>query len=222
LTNVSNTDTQQSKTIPTTTTITMSAVPTFSGAPPPKYQKPNTNKGFKKHRSSSSLKRKGGSSSSSASSSSSSSQRSKATTRGGGFRDAWVSVQALGATQLQGWERRAWEADAFEALGGKKQRRETKMPNRMRMGIMKKRKKVDERREERERKADLVNGKKKKGGQRERDKKRKQSTNGKGEYDPIASRVGNAGGGSREQFRNGVMRITNVFAGNDKKRRKRR
>ena len=87
---------------------------------------------------------------------------------------------------------------------------------------MKKRKKVDERREERERKADLVNGKKKKGGQRERDKKRKQSTNGKGEYDPIASRVGNAGGGSREQFRNGVMRITNVFAGNDKKRRKRR
>jgi len=222
LTNVSNTDTQQSKTIPTTTTITMSAVPTFSGAPPPKYQKPNTNKGFKKHRSSSSLKRKGGSSSSSASSSSSSSQRSKATARGGGFRDAWVSVQALGATQLQGWERRAWEADAFEALGGKKQRRETKMPNRMRMGIMKKRKKVDERREERERKADLVNGKKKKGGQRERDKKRKQSTNGKGEYDPIASRVGNAGGGSREQFRNGVMRITNVFAGNDKKRRKRR
>jgi hypothetical protein len=202
----------------------MSAVPTFSGAPPPKYQKPNTNKGFKKHRSSSSLKRKGGSSSSSASSSSSSSssQRSKATARGGGFRDAWVSVQALGATQLQGWERRAWEADAFEALGGKKQRRETKMPNRMRMGIMKKRKKVDERREERERKADLVNGKKKKGGQRERDKKRKQSTNGKGEYDPIASRVGNAGGGSREQFRNGVMRITNVFAGNDKKRRKRR
>ena len=75
--------------------------------------------------------------------------------RGGNFRDAWVSVQALGATQLHGWKRRAWEADAFEALGGKKQVREHAMPNKMRMGIMKKREEREAKRIEEVRKADL-------------------------------------------------------------------
>ena len=127
----------------------MSTVPTFSGAPPPKYQK---SKLPKSHRSSSTT--------STTDSSDDDHVRPTRSSfggngRGGNFRDAWVSVQALGATQLHGWKRRAWEADAFEALGGKKQVREHAMPNKMRMGIMKKREEREAKRIEEVRKADL-------------------------------------------------------------------
>ena len=125
-------------------------VPTFSGAPPPKYQKsklPNS------HRSSSSSSTTTDSSDDDHVRPNRSSFRGSG--RGGNFRDAWVSVQALGATQLHGWKRRAWEADAFEALGGKKQVREHAMPNKMRMGIMKKREEREAKRIEEVRKADL-------------------------------------------------------------------
>lgn len=202
----------------------MSSVPTFSGAPPARYQKPNS-----KLKSSRKSRPRSGGESRKNSASTSGGRGTSGGGGGGGFRDAWISVQALGATQLHGWKRREWEADAFEALGGKAKQdlREARMPNKMRLGIMKKRKKREERMEVEQRKADLVTGgkgsSKKGGGQRDRDKKRKQSSNGRdgdGMSDPIASRVGGAGGG-REQFRNGVMRITNVFGGEKSKRRRR-
>ena len=169
-----------------------SSVPTFSGAPP--------SRDTRKSRSSSS--------------SSSSDRNIKPNRRvAANFRDSWISVQALGATQLHGWKRREWEADAFEALGGKKQVREHKMPNRMRMGIMAKRKQREERNKEKAKKADLVTGngdvkrKKKGGGQRDRDKKRKKMERGGGEQaDPLANRGVN--------FRNGVLRVSNPFGKN--------
>jgi hypothetical protein len=180
----------------------MSAVPTFSGAPPSRF-------GGKNSRSTSGGK-SGMRRTASSSSSSSRKRGYKKNSKNGDFREAWVSVQALGATQLHGWRRRNWEADAFEALGGKKQQREIKMPNKMRMGIMKKRKKRELKMEEEQRKADLVTGTVKK---KKREKKRKQDS------DPISARVGNAGGGTEESFRNGVLRVSNVFS--DKKRRRR-
>jgi hypothetical protein len=179
----------------------MSTVPTFSGAPPPKYQKSKLPKA---------------SSSSSSFSTADDDDHVRPNRRsssgggkGGGFRDAWISVQALGATQLHGWKRRAWEADAFEALGGKKQVREHAMPNKMRMGIMKKREVREAKREEEVRKADLVTGgdgggskKKRGGGQRDRDRKRKMSSRDS-ESDPMANR--------REAFHNGVLRVQRAF-----------
>ena len=119
-----------------------------------------------------------------------------------GFRDAWVSVQAMGATQLRGWRRRKWEADAFAAIGGgAKFGREQKMPYKMRMGILKKRKQKLARAQAEELKSDVVTGQDKKGA----DKKRSQSQRRKKDAearDPMASR------GVR--FKGGVMHVQDI------------
>jgi hypothetical protein len=134
-----------------------------------------------------------------------------------GFRDAWVSVQAMGATQLRGWRRRKWEADAFEAIGGgAKLAREQKMPNKMRMGIMKKRKQKLARAQAEELKSDVVtgqaDGKKKKGGaKRSQSQKRKLEVEAR---DPMTSRG--------VKFQGGVMHVQDIGGGGGGGRGRRR
>ena len=129
-----------------------------------------------------------------------------------GFRDAWVSVQSLGATQLRGWKRRKWEADAFSAIGGgNKLNREQKMPNKMRMGIMRKRKLKLARAKAEELQSDVVTGDQKQG-------KRPSKSNvkrGKEEdsRDPMASRG--------VKFKRGVMFVQDIGGGSNTGRRRR-
>ena len=120
-----------------------------------------------------------------------------------GFRDAWVSVQAMGATQLRGWRRRKWEADAFEAIGGgAKRAREQKMPNKMRMGIMKKRKQKLARAQAEELKSDVVTGHNSNRDKRSQSQKRKLDAEVR---DPMTSRG--------VKFRGGVMHVQDIGGG---------
>ena len=126
-----------------------------------------------------------------------------------GFRDAWVSVQAMGATQLRGWRRRKWEADAFEALGGRgsKLGQEQKMPYKMRMGILKKRKQKLARAQAEELQSDVVTGHKydASGGKRSKNRKRMMEAEVR---DPMASRG--------MKFKSGVMFVQDVGGGGGK------
>ena len=69
--------------------------------------------------------------------------------------EVWRSIRALSASQLKGWKLREWQEQQRRELGAKASKNR-KMPLKMRMGIMKKRKLLGKKEQQRNRESGVV------------------------------------------------------------------